>query len=280
MTLPWAPHYDPGVPLTVGPVTTSLPQLLLQAAAQSPQAPALAFFGRTTTYGELNTRTAGLAGALYRLGLAPGERLGIFLPNCPQLVMAYHAALRLGAVAVMLNPLLSPKELAHQLADSGARQLVILDHFLPRLEEIRQQLDLDHIIITGLAEALPWPLRWLYPLKAWREGLATGFQPAPNRHAFRELVKHRTPADPAPAGTRGPGGPAIYRRHHRHPQGGQVNPRQPHGQRGPDQRLAAPGKVRRRTPRGPAPLFPLLRAHRLSQLAHVPGGHDHRLAPL
>ena len=68
------------------------------------------------------------------LGLAPGERLGIFLPNCPQLVMAYHAALRLGAVAVMLNPLLSPKELAHQLADSGAQRLVLLDHFLPRLD--------------------------------------------------------------------------------------------------------------------------------------------------
>ena len=158
MTLPWAPHYDPGVPLTVGPVTTSLPRLLLQAAAQSPQAPALVFFGRTTTYGELNTQTARLARALQNLGLAPGERLGIFLPNCPQLVMAYHAALRLGAVAVMLNPLLSPKELAHQLADSGARRLVVLDHFLPRVEEIRQQLDLAHIIVTGLAEALPWPL--------------------------------------------------------------------------------------------------------------------------
>ncbi len=158
MTFPWAPHYDPGVPLTVGPVTTSLPRLLLQAAEQSPQAPALVFFGRTTTYGELNTRTASLASALQNLGLAPGERLGIFLPNCPQLVMAYHAALRLGAVAVMLNPLLSPKELAHQLADSGAQRLVLLDHFLPRLEEIRAQVDLTHIIITSLAEALPWPL--------------------------------------------------------------------------------------------------------------------------
>ena len=137
MTFPWAQHYDPGVPLTVGPVNTSLPRLLLQAAEQSPQAPALVFFGRTTTYGELNTQTAGLASALKDLGLAPGDRLGIFLPNCPQLVMAYHAALSLGAVAVMLNPLLSPKELAHQLADSGAQRLVLLDHFLPRLEEIR-----------------------------------------------------------------------------------------------------------------------------------------------
>jgi len=63
MTFPWAQHYDPGVPLTVGPVNTSLPRLLLHAAEQSPQSPALVFFGRTTTYGELNTRTAILASA-------------------------------------------------------------------------------------------------------------------------------------------------------------------------------------------------------------------------
>jgi long-chain acyl-CoA synthetase len=173
-----------------------LPRLLLQAAAQSPQAPALVFFGRTTTYGELNTQTASLASALENLGLAPGERLGIFLPNCPQLVMAYNAALRLGAVAVMLNPLLSPKELAHQLADSGAQRLVLLDHFLPRLTEIRAQVDLTHIIITSLTEALPWPLSWLYPFKARRDGLATGFEPGPNRYSFRELLKH--PIRPAP----------------------------------------------------------------------------------
>ena len=196
MTFPWAQHYDPGVPLTVGPVTTSLPRLLLQAAEQSPQAPALVFFGRTTTYGELNTQTASLTSALENLGLAPGERLGIFLPNCPQLVMAYNAALRLGAVAVMLNPLLSPKELAHQLADSGAQRLVLLDHFLPRLTEIRAQVDLTHIIITSLTEALPWPLSWLYPFKARRDGLATGFEPGPNRYSFRELLKH--PIRPAP----------------------------------------------------------------------------------
>jgi long-chain acyl-CoA synthetase len=190
MTLPWAPHYDPGVPLTVGPVTTSLPWLLLEAAEKSPQAPALVFFGRTITYGELNTQTARLANALKSLGLVPGERLGIFLPNCPQLVMAYHAALRLGAVVVMLNPLLSAKELAHQLTDSGAQWLVLLDHFRPRLEEIRGQVDLTHIIFTSLTEALPWPLRWLYPSRARRDGLATGFEPGPGRYSWRELLKH------------------------------------------------------------------------------------------
>ena len=190
MTLPWARHYDPGVPLTVEPVTTSLPWLLFQAAEQSPHHPALVFFGRKITYGELDNQTSRLAAALKGLGLARGERLGLFLPNCPQLVIAYHAALRLGAVVVMLNPLLSPKELAHQLADSGARRLVLLDHFRPRLEEIRDEVDLSHVVITSLADCLPWPLNWLYPLKARREGLATGFTPGPGRYAWRKLLGH------------------------------------------------------------------------------------------
>jgi long-chain acyl-CoA synthetase len=190
MTLPWARHYDPGVPLTVGPVTTSLPSILLHAATRSPQAPALVFFGRTFTYGELNTLTARLAHALMNLGLAKGERVGIFLPNTPQLIIAYHAVLRLGGVAVMLNPLLSAKELGHQLADSGAQRLIVLDHFLPKLQKIKEQVKLAQTIITSLTDSLPWPLKWLYPFKAWRDGLALGFEPAPDRYPWRQLLKH------------------------------------------------------------------------------------------
>ena len=188
MTLPWARHYDPGVPLTVGPVTTPLPSLLLDAAKHAPQAPALAFFGRTLTYGNLNTLTARLAQALKTLGLTKGERVGIFLPNTPQLVIAYQAVLRLGAVAVMLNPLLSSKELGHQLADAGATRLVLVDHFLPKLEEIRGQVNLTHIIITSLTDSLPWPLSWLYPFKARKDGLTVGFKPALDRFSWQELL--------------------------------------------------------------------------------------------
>ena len=189
MTLPWAAQYDPEVPLTVGLPTAAVPWLLLEAAAKSPQAPALVFFGRRLTYRELSQEAARLAQALKSLGLGPGDRLAIFLPNCPQLIIAYHAALRLGAVVVLLNPLLSPKELAYQLADSGARGLVVLDHFLPKVEELKDRVDLAHLIITGLADYLPWPLNWLYPFKAWRQGLAMGFRPGPGRLKGRALIQ-------------------------------------------------------------------------------------------
>jgi len=190
MTLPWVQNYDPGVPPAVGPVEDSLPRLLLQAAAKTPQAPALAFFGRIFTYRELSEQAARLAQAFKTLGLNPGDRLGLMLPNCPQLVTAYHAALRLGAVVVMLNPLLSPKELAYQLADSGARHLVVLDHFWPQVEEVQGSLDLSQVIVTSLTDALPWPLSWLYPFKAWRQGLMVGFPPGPGRLDWRTLLQH------------------------------------------------------------------------------------------
>ena len=207
MTAPlWASQYDPGIPLTVAPPAASVPWLLLETAAKSPEAPALSFFGRQFTYSELSRQAARLAQAFKDLGLESGERLAIFLPNCPQLVAAYHAALRLGAVVVLLNPLLSPKELAYQLRDSGARALVVLDHFLPKVEEIREQVDLSHLIITGLPDCLSWPLSWLYPFRARRQGLAVGFRPGPGRLPWRELLKSPPLQDPPRPG---PADPAV-----------------------------------------------------------------------
>jgi long-chain acyl-CoA synthetase len=188
VTLPWAPHYDPDVPLTIEPANDALPWLLLHAAAKTPQAPALVFFGRVFTYGQINEQAARLAQAFKSQGLAPGERLAILLPNCPQFVVAYHAALRLGAVVVPLNPLLSAREIAYQLNDSSARRLVVLDHFLPKVGEFQEQLDLTHLIVASLPDALPRPLNWLYPFKARRQGLARGFKAGPGRFPWRNLL--------------------------------------------------------------------------------------------
>ena len=198
MSHPWARHYDPGVPLEVAVSQATIPGLLVQAATKSPGAPALIFFGKKTSYGQLLDQVRRLARALQNLGLGPGERLAVLLPNCPQLATAYHAILFLGGTAVMLNPLLSPAEIAYQLKDSESRVLVILDHLLPKLDEASDRVNLDHVVVTGLSEALPWPLSWIYPLKARRQGLATGFVPGSGRLAWPNLLKAQPLTDLPP----------------------------------------------------------------------------------
>ena len=195
MNHPWVQQYDPGVPLEVTVPQTTIPELLVQAARRSPGSSALVFFGKKTTYGQLQDQVFRLAHALKNLGLRPGGRLAVLLPNCPQLATAYHAILSLGGVAVLLNPLLSPEEIAYQLNDSGSQVLVVLDHLLPKIEELGDKVNLKHTVVTGLSEVLPWPLSWLYPLKARRQGLATAYTPGPGRQLWRNLFEYQPLTD-------------------------------------------------------------------------------------
>ena len=91
MTFPWVEHYDPKVPAEIGAVSGTLSQLLLDAAAKSPKSPALAFFGRTISYGDLAGQAARLSRAFQNLGVAPGERLAFLLPNCPLVLQSIPA---------------------------------------------------------------------------------------------------------------------------------------------------------------------------------------------
>jgi long-chain acyl-CoA synthetase len=213
MNLPWARQYDPGVPLEVEIPRAAIPELLRGAAGRSPDLAALVFFGKTTTYGRLWDQVRRLSRSFQNLGLGPGERLAVLLPNCPQLAASYYAILAIGGVAVLLNPLLSPKEIAYQINDAGCRKLVALDHLLPKLEDAAEAVVLEQIMVTSLAEALPWPLSWLYPFKARRQGwppalprppaggaLGTSSRPSPwpscRRSIRRAPRSSNTPAAP------------------------------------------------------------------------------------
>jgi long-chain acyl-CoA synthetase len=198
MSSPWARHYDPGVPLEVEVPRATVTGLLFEAARRASDSPALVFFGKRTSYGRLLDQVLRLARSFLDLGLGPGERLAVLLPNCPQLAVSYHAILSVGGVAVLLNPLLSPEEIAYQLKDSGCRKLVVLDHLLPKVEDAARAVSLDRVMVTSLTEALPWPLSWLYPFKARRQGLATGFTSGPGRQRWRDLLRAK-PLDELPS---------------------------------------------------------------------------------
>lgn len=197
MTTPpiWQSQYDLEVPATLTIPALTLPDLLYQAAAACPLQPAISFFGNTIPYRQLTQLVRQAAAGLAQLGLEPGQRLALLLPNCPQTIISYYAALHVGAIVVMINPLAAPREILEQLQRSGATLLVALDHLAPKLREIMAQSPLRQVVVTSLREFLPFHLKYLYRLQAWRQKQQVG--PDPGQVAWRELLsqdQHQTPA--------------------------------------------------------------------------------------
>ena len=106
------------------------------------------------------------AAGLSRLGLESGQAIAVLLPNCPQAVITYYAALHLGAMVVMINPLAARREILDQVHRTGAKIAVVLDHLAPKMEQIRPELKLRHLLVTSLADYLPFPWNRFYTFKS------------------------------------------------------------------------------------------------------------------
>ncbi|HZG75302.1 MAG TPA: long-chain fatty acid--CoA ligase [Paenibacillus sp.] len=165
----WLAHYPAEVPHQFLYPKHNVAKFLLDAAEQFPSRPAVEFLGARLTYAQLREGAFRFANAIRRLGVVKGERVAIMLPNCPAAVIAYYGALLAGAVVVQTNPLYKPHELKHQLSDSGAALIVTLDQLYPRVEAALPHTKLRNVLLTSIAENLPWPKSWLYPLKLKRE---------------------------------------------------------------------------------------------------------------
>lgn len=136
----------------------SLPDLLAGTVANAPDAPFLHFLGRTYTYIEIHEEARRFAAGLVARGIAPGDRVGLFLPNVPIYASAYYGAMMAGAVVVNFSPLYTVEELAWQVADSGTRLLVTLD--VPELHatasSVLDESQLETLVVGSLADMLPW----------------------------------------------------------------------------------------------------------------------------
>jgi long-chain acyl-CoA synthetase len=164
VTHPWIRHYEQGVPAHLEIPDQPLTWLLDRTASRYPGRTALIYSGTELSYEELAQGAQRFATALQRLGVHKGERVAIALPNIPQYPIAFYGALLAGAVVVPTNPRYTEREMQHQLADSGARVLVMLDTFYPLVRAVRQQTAVEHIILTSPADFLPPLLHALYPL--------------------------------------------------------------------------------------------------------------------
>lgn len=152
---PWLRFYPRGVPADIDIPRVPLTRFLDDAAREHPRRTALVFFGHKITYRQLRQSVNRFATALRRLGVDKGDRVAMVLPNCPQEVIAFFAALRTGAVVVMHNPLYTVSELHHQLVDCGAKVAITFDRAYETLAVARRGTEIEHVVVTSLIEYLP-----------------------------------------------------------------------------------------------------------------------------
>lgn len=171
MTGPWVQCYEAHVPTTLDIPDTPLPDCLRRNARRHPKHTALVFFNARMTFKELNDAVDRFAAGLQKMGVARGDRVALYMPNCPQYVIAYYGVLRAGAVVVPCNPLYVAREIRQQIVDAGATVAVVLSSFYNTLREVRAETPLETVIVANIKEYFPTVLRTAFTLlKEKKEG--------------------------------------------------------------------------------------------------------------
>jgi len=194
----WYRFYDEGVPFEVDQPKDTLSVRLESIARDYPEVAATEFVGARLTYRQLADHVSRFAASLSQLGVKPGDRVAIMLPNCPQTVITYYAVLSIGGVAVMTNPMYVEREMIHQFNDAGVKVLVGLDHLFPKIDKVWKETQVEHLVITSIRDYLPFPLNLLYPLKAKKQNLNMQVPYSGSIHSFKRLVKNSPGNPPRP----------------------------------------------------------------------------------
>src|SRR5450432_1878767 len=155
----WLNHYPPGVPADIDPdAYPSLKEAIEEAFTTYRQLPAFTNMGATLTYAQLDELSRAFAAWLqHKSGLVRGDRVALMMPNVLQYPIALFGALRAGMVVVNTNPLYTPRELEHQLKDSGAKAIVIVENFAHVLQQVLARTDLKNVLVTGVGDLLGVP---------------------------------------------------------------------------------------------------------------------------
>lgn len=152
---PWLAHYATGVPDEIDEPTETLTDMIDEAVRRFGRRTALEFFGAETSYRELGALIEKAAEGLRRVGVAPGDRVALVLPNCPQHVVAFYAVLRLGAIVIEHNPLYTAAELRHQFEDHGATVAIVWDAMADTVADFPRDIRPGHVVAVDMTRALP-----------------------------------------------------------------------------------------------------------------------------
>jgi long-chain acyl-CoA synthetase len=191
----WHKSYAPGVPPEIAIQKITVGEAMIRTAKKFPDHTGFIFMGRRITYRELDILVNRFANALIDLGVKGGDKVGMLLPNLPQLIIANNAVHRLGAVTAMNNPLYTEQELAHQMNDCDAKVLVTLDLLLPRALKLKAQTGVETIITCHINDYLPFPKKQLYPFV--KKAMYRKVTPQKGVYEFMDLIR-KYPATPVP----------------------------------------------------------------------------------
>lgn len=204
----WYKNYEQGVPSTLTYPQAPLFKLLDDAAAEYPDRAAMIFgavahklpgqplMDAQVSYRALREAVNRFANALVKMGVKKGDRVAIYLPNCPQFAIAFYGALKAGAVIAPVNPIYTPRELEFILQDSGAETIVALSQFYPKLQEVRGKTRVKNVIVANIKEYFPTVLRTLFTLamekkEGHRVELVSG------DHWFQEVMQNESTVPPS-----------------------------------------------------------------------------------
>jgi long-chain acyl-CoA synthetase len=155
MNKPWLKHYPVGVPENIDPTQYETVARVLEEAMQKYAArTAFICMGKSITYAQIDAASRGLGAWLQSRGLAPGGRVAIMMPNIMQYPVAVAAILRAGYVVVNVNPLYTPRELEHQLKDSGAEAIIIIENFATTLDKVIANTPVKHVVVAAMGDLL------------------------------------------------------------------------------------------------------------------------------
>ena len=192
----WQKFYQEGVPHSIDYPNITIPQFLENTVKKYPKNIAITFFGKKLSYKKLSESVDRFATALSDLGIKKGDKFSIFLPNCPQFVIAFFAALKVGAIVVNTNPLYVERELIYQLNDSSCKTILCLDLLYPKVKNVKDKTELKNIIVTSIKDYLPFPLNLLYPIKQRKEGHVVKIEKEPGLCFFKELLNKYSSSPP------------------------------------------------------------------------------------
>src|SRR5699024_9444229 len=160
---PWLKHYPPEIPASNQYDDKPRHQCCADSDENFGAVTAADARGKDVSFKQIVSEARKLAHFFQEKGLNKGDRVACMLPNSPQSVITYYGALMAGGVVVQVNPLFTERELTHMVEDSGAKFIMCLDILLPRVSNVRENTSLEHVIVTKIADYLPFPKNIVYP---------------------------------------------------------------------------------------------------------------------